>query len=271
MNLQKVPTVTKQTFREMEDMSRFTSALIFDDLLIVAQKQTNCFVLNTARGLVVIDAIWPCREAFDAIVNAVRDVGWPPDFRHLLLTHGHADHTGCGKYFVEQYGVETYLSETDDRFWAEHPIKPDRSETWKDYTISHYITHGDVLDFGDKCISVYATPGHTPGGLSYLFPVTENGVRHMAALWGGTTPPHSLRGITQYLQSLDMFQQEAEQLGADVALSNHTAVDCGLEGIAYSRARLAYLPNAYIVGTTGIRRFLQVFRTLSYEMLEQLE
>lgn len=93
----------------------------------------------------------------------------------------------------------------------------------------------------------------------------------MAALWGGTTPPHSLRGITQYLQSLDMFQQEAEQLGADVALSNHTAVDCGLERIAYSRARLAYLPNAYIVGTTGIRRFLQVFRTLSYEMLEQLE
>ncbi len=271
MNLQKVPTVTKQTFREMEDMSRFTSALIFDDLLIVAQKQTNCFVLNTARGLVVIDAIWPCQKAFDAIVNAVRDVGWPPDFRHLLLTHGHADHTGCGKYFVEQYGVETYLSETDDRFWAEHPIKPDRSETWKDYTISHYITHGDVLDFGDKCISVYATPGHTPGGLSYLFPVTENGVRHMAALWGGTTPPHSLRGITQYLQSLDMFQQEAEQLGADVALSNHTAVDCGLERIAYSRARLAYLPNAYIVGTTGIRRFLQVFRTLSYEMLEQLE
>ena len=49
MNLQKVPTVTKQTFREMEDMSRFTSALIFDDLLIVAQKQTNCFVLNTAQ------------------------------------------------------------------------------------------------------------------------------------------------------------------------------------------------------------------------------
>ena len=270
MNLQKVPTVTKQTFREMEDMSRFTSALIFDDLLIVAQKQTNCFVLNTARGLVVIDAIWPCQKAFDAIVNAVRDVGWPPDFRHLLLTHGHADHTGCGKYFVEQYGVETYLSETDDRFWAEHPIKPDRSETWKDYTISHYITHGDVLDFGDKCISVYATPGHTPGGLSYLFPVTENGVRHMAALCG-VVPPHSLRGITQYLQSLDMFQQEAEQLGADVALSNHTAVDCGLERIAYSRARLAYLPNAYIVGTTGIRRFLQVFRTLSYEMLEQLE
>ena len=49
MNLQKVPTVTKQTFREMEDMSRFTSALIFDDLLIVAQKQTNCFEIGRAH------------------------------------------------------------------------------------------------------------------------------------------------------------------------------------------------------------------------------
>lgn len=167
--------------------------------------------------------------------------------------------------------METYLSETDDQFWAQHPIKPDRPETWKDYAISRYIAHGDMLDFGDKRISVYATPGHTPGGLSYFFPVTENGVRHTAALWGGTTPPRSVRGITQYMRSLDSFQQEAARLGADVALSNHTAVDCGSERIAYSRARLAYLPNAYIIGPDGVRRFLQVFRTLSYEMLEQLE
>ena len=89
MNLQQTPVVTEQTFRDMEDMSWFTHALIFDNLLTVAQKQTNCFVLNTADGLAVIDAIWPSRDAFEAIVSAVRDVGWVPDFRHLLLTHGH--------------------------------------------------------------------------------------------------------------------------------------------------------------------------------------
>ena len=38
MNLQQTPVVTEQTFRDMEDMSWFTHALIFDNLLTVAQK-----------------------------------------------------------------------------------------------------------------------------------------------------------------------------------------------------------------------------------------
>lgn len=270
MNLQQTPVVTEQTFRDMEDMSWFTHALIFDNLLIVSQKETNCFVLNTARGLAVIDAIWPSRDAFEAIVSAVQNVGWDPDFRHLLLTHGHADHTGCGKYFVEAYGVETYLSKTDDQFWTQCPIKPDKPETWKDFEISHYVTDGDVLDFGDILVHVCATPGHTPGGLSYLFPVRDNGTVHMAALWGGTTPPRDAAGIVQYLRSLDKFQAEAERFGVDVALSNHTAVDNGLERIAYSRKRMAYMPNIYIIGQAGFRQYCQVFRTMSYDRLDTI-
>ena len=72
------PIVTGETIRGMEDMSFFTHALIFDDLLIVAQRETNCFVLKSAEGLIVIDAIWPSKTAFDAITNAIRDVGWNP-------------------------------------------------------------------------------------------------------------------------------------------------------------------------------------------------
>ena len=34
------PIVTGETIRGMEDMSFFTHALIFDDLLIVAQRET---------------------------------------------------------------------------------------------------------------------------------------------------------------------------------------------------------------------------------------
>lgn len=57
MNRLNKPVLTKETIREMEDMSFFTHAKIFDDLLIVAQKQTNCFILKTSDGLIVIDAI----------------------------------------------------------------------------------------------------------------------------------------------------------------------------------------------------------------------
>ena len=65
------PLVTQETIKAMEDMSFFTHAMIFDDLLIIAQRETSCFVLWTTDGLIIIDAIWPASPAFDAIVNAV--------------------------------------------------------------------------------------------------------------------------------------------------------------------------------------------------------
>lgn len=271
MNRLKKPVVTEQTIKSMEDMTFFDHALIFDDLLIVAQRETNCFVLKTSEGLIVIDAIWPDKAAFDAIVESVKDVGWDAfAIKKLVLTHGHVDHTGCGKWFAQIYHAETYLSEADDIFWREHPTKPDRPETWKDYGIDVYLNDGDKVTLGDKTIFVYSTPGHTPGCLSYIFPEKENGEIHMAALWGGTTPPWTKDGVNQYLKSLDYFIDEAKNKNVDVALSNHTAVDNGLERIAYSKKRMAYMPNIYIIGREGFLKFCQVFRTMSYEMLERL-
>lgn len=271
MNRLNKPIVTKETIKAMEDMSFFTHALIFDDVLIIAQKETNCFVLKTDDGLIVIDAIWPSKNVFDVIVDAINDVGWNPDtIKKLILTHGHVDHTGCGKYFVEKYNVKTYLSEVDDVFWKEHPTKPERPETWKDYEIDIYIQDGDTITLGDKTIYVYSTPGHTPGCLSYIFPVTEDGEIHMAALWGGTTPPWTKHGVKQYLKSLDYFICEAKNKKVDVALSNHTAIDNGLERISYSKKRMAYMPNIYIIGENAFQKYCTVFQTLSFEMLDKL-
>lgn len=270
MNRLDMPDITGDTIRAMEDMTVFTHSLIFDDLLIVAQKETNCFVLKTVDGLIVMDAIWPDQRAFDAIVNAVKEVKWDPDtIQKLVLTHGHVDHTGCGRWFVEQYHVDTYLSKEDEIFWKEHPAKPDRPETWKDYEIDRFLKDGDTITLGGKTIYVYSTPGHTPGCLSYIFPVEEDGDIHMAALWGGTTPPWEKDGVNQYLKSLDYFVDAAMRKNVDVVLSNHTAIDNGLERIAYSRKRLSYMPNIYIIGSNGIQKYFQVFRTMSDEILKK--
>ncbi len=264
------PILTEDTIRAMEDMSFFIHAQIFDDLLIVAQKETNCFVLKTSDGLIVIDAIWPAEQAFQAIIQAIRSSGWDPGaLKKLVLTHGHVDHTGCGKWLVQHYQVDTYLSKRDDIFWERHPAKPDRPETWKDYEITHYVQDGDTISLGNKTIYVYGTPGHTPGCLSYIFPVEENRKIHMAALWGGTTPPHDPKQVVRYLKSLDYFMSEAKRHKVDVALSNHTAMDNGIQRILYSKSRLNYQPNVYIIGQEGFQNYCQVFRTLSYEILEK--
>lgn len=70
----------------------------------------------------------------------------------------------------------------------------------------------------------------------------------MAALWGGTTPPWTKAEVRQYLKSLDYFTAAAKSKKVDVALSNHTAIDNGLERIAYSRKRLPICPTSISLG-----------------------
>lgn len=59
----------------MLDTSWFTHAQIFDDLLIVANRATACFVLKTSEGLIIIDAIYPKVEMYNAIIEAIKDIG----------------------------------------------------------------------------------------------------------------------------------------------------------------------------------------------------
>lgn len=265
MNKQDKPTLTWDTISRMEDMTWFTHAQIFDDLLIVAQKETNCFVWKTEEGLVVIDGIWPDKAVYNAIIEAIKDVGWNADeICKFVITHGHVDHTGCGKWFAHNHKVTTYLSEIDNEFWEKNPTKPDRPETWKDFNIDVFIREGSIIECGDKKIYVYDTPGHTPGCLSYIFPVKENGKEYIAALFGGATPPwNSAEGQEQFKKSVKHFEQATKEKNVTVALSNHTAFDQGIERIEYSKNRYSYMPNIYILGQSGFQKFMKVYENLS--------
>lgn len=258
--MKNLPELSFDTIRRMEDMSWFTHAQIFDDLLIVAQKETACFVLKTSDGLVVIDGIWPDVRVYNEIHLAISDAGWDNvPITKFLMTHGHIDHVGCGKW-LSACGIKTYLSEADDALRLSTPHEEGRSDCWKEFPIDCYLNDGDCIPCGDRSIQVIGTPGHTNGCMCFLFPVHENGVRHMACLFGGATPPWGdEEGKRIQRESVEKFLLAARDAHCDVALTNHTAFDCGLERIAYSRARLSFLPNIYILGESGVQTFCEVF------------
>ncbi len=254
----------------MPDTSWFTHAQIFDDVLIVANCSTSCFVLKTTEGLILIDAIYPKVEMYNAIVEAIKDIGWDPnDIKKLVITHGHFDHCGCGKWIVENFHAETYLSKIDDEFWRDVPFFPDRPDTWKDFDIDHYVEDGDEITLGETTIKVLFTPGHTPGGLSYIFPVHENGVRHMAGMWGGTNPPATIEGIVQYFYSLEHFLNETKKYRCDVTINNHPTMD-GYAKIEYAKQRTSHMPNVYIIGEDEFQNFCKLYRFLCYDRLEEI-
>ena len=262
--MKDIPELTYEMIKRMEDMSWFTHAQIFDDLIIVAQKETARYILKTAAGLVVIDGIWPDKKVYDEIICSINEVGWGGiGICMFLMTHGHIDHVGCGKWLKENSGAKTFLSEEDDRLRLSTPHEDGRTDNWKEFEIDEYIGDGDMIDCGDRGIYVISTPGHTKGCSSFIFPVHENGEKHMACLFGGATPPRGdENGREQQRKSIKKFMQIAGEKKCDVALTNHTAFDCGLERIAYSRARISHLPNIYILGTEGVQNFCRVFEKI---------
>ena len=255
------PELSFETIKRMEDMTWFTHAQIFDDLLIVAQRETACYIWKTEEGLVVIDGIWLDECVYEELLNAIRDAGWEKEpVTKFVMTHGHIDHVGCGKWLVDRHGVKTFLSEADDMLRRSTPSEEGRSDNWKDFVIDSYIHDDDQIICGDKSIKVIATPGHTEGCMSFIFPVSENGEKHMACLFGGATAPWGDEtGKRIQRQSVLKFMNAAADAHCDVALTNHTAFDLGLERIAYSRARLSYMPNIYILGEAGVQKFCKVF------------
>ena len=72
----------------------------------------------------------------------------------ILLTHAHSDHTDGLPQIQTATGCETYIH-TDEP-------KP-RSETRL-----REVAHGDTLTVGELTVTVVNTPGHTPGGCSFI-------------------------------------------------------------------------------------------------------
>jgi len=119
-------------------------------------------------------------------------------------------------------------------------------------------TDGHKLTLGDTTVTLYITPGHTPGTLSVVIPVRENGRTHLAALWGGTGLNADRDSLEAYIRSAQRFDDIVRQAGADIILSNHTDWDGSKVNLPRLATRAAGSPNPYVVGNEAARRYLKV-------------
>jgi metallo-beta-lactamase class B len=119
-------------------------------------------------------------------------------------------------------------------------------------------TDGQKLTLGDTTVTLYITPGHTPGTISTVFPVKDNGTSHIAALWGGVGLNADRDSVQTYIRSVQRFSGIVRQAGADVILANHTDWDGSKINLAMLAKRAPGSPNPYIVGNAKALNFLKV-------------
>jgi len=237
-------------------------AKVFDNLYFVGQTEYSAWAVITSQGIILIDTLFDY-SVEEEVAGGLKKLGLDPaTIRYAVVTHPHPDHHGGAKFLQDRYKTRIVMSAADwdviDRLSG---AKPRRDMV---------ATDGQMLTLGDTTITLYITPGHTPGTLSVVIPVRENNARHVAALWGGTGLNPDRESLEKYIQSAQRFDQIAQKAGADIILSNHTDWDGSKVNLPRVATRGPGAPNPYIVGTPAVRRYLEVARECATARLLRL-
>ncbi len=97
----------------------------------------------------------------------------------VLLTHGHYDHI-AGLPGIISEDVKVYMSADDMPMLSDAILNLSRTFCDEDITAPApnciYVRDGDTIEAAHMRFSVIQTPGHTPGGITYLCGSGDGGV-----------------------------------------------------------------------------------------------
>lgn len=244
---------------------------VFDNFYSVGQNAVSAFALDTRDGIILIDALNSPEEARDILVPNLRKLGLDPArIRYVIVTHGHGDHWGGAKYLQDTFGAKVALSAADWDMLA----RPDRGggpfakldPPRRDVVVKD----GDTITSAGTAVRLYVTPGHTPGTLSLIFPVTDKGVRRMAGLMGGTGGGQNSATWHQQVASLRRWQDLTRAARVDVAVTNHPAHMAANERQALIRYAQPGDTNPYVYGEERYQRFMGVLTSCARVSLARM-
>lgn len=127
--------------------------------------QANChFIHDPEAGGFIID---PGGDAPE-ILKMVESAG--VELKAILLTHGHADHLGATAELVRATGARVYGSEEAREVLAapgDYLIFPGMP-AFAAAAVDHIVTADENFTIAGMSIRAIATPGHTPGSITWF-------------------------------------------------------------------------------------------------------
>lgn len=228
-------------------------AKVFDNLYFVGSKIHNSWALTTADGIIILDTLFTYNSE-EEIVGGMKKLGLDPmKVKYVIISHAHPDHVGGARLLQNLTDAKIVMGGPDwdsiEKSVNGYPEgKPRRDIAAED---------GRKITLGDTSVTIVTTPGHTPGTLSMIFGVKDNGKPLTVVYSGGTAFnfPSTGPNFDTYIRSQAKLAAAASAAGATVFLSNHSEFDNAVPKIRMMASRKAGEPNPFEVGRAAIARY----------------
>ena len=228
----------------------------FDDLYWMGTASRSSWALTTSDGIILYDT-QGVYDAEDVIVGGLKKLGLDPfTVKYVIISHGHENEVGGAKLMQERYGAHIVMGAGD---WdmVDHSVngfpkgKPKRDIVASD---------GMKITLGDRTVTIYLMPGHTPGTISGIFQVHDHGKLLTVAYSGGTEfnfvndVPH----FDTYLASARKFAAIAAAAGATVILGNQSQFDGAAVKLRMLADRRPEEAHPLEVGAAAVARYFKI-------------
>src|SRR5580704_9175149 len=233
-------------------------AKVFDNLYFVGSKIHSSWALTTSGGIILINTLFT-NNSEKEIVGGLKKLGLDPEtVKYVIISHSHADHVGGAKMMQDRYDSHIVMGGPDwdsiERSVNGYPLgKPKRDIVADD---------GQKITLGDTSVTIVTTPGHTPGTLSMIFTVKDNGRPLTVAYSGGTAFnfPSTAPNFDIYIKSQNKMAAAAAAANATILMSNHSEFDLATTKIRMIASRKPGEPHPFDLGKEAVARYFVVTR-----------
>ena len=234
----------------------------------------STWAVKTSEGIILIDTGYDY-SAKELITDGLKKMGLDPtQIKYVILSHNHGDRYFGAKYIQDTYHAHVIMSEPDwtAMYKSNEPIE---LRPKKDMI----ATDGMKLTLGDTTLTLYITPGHTPGTVTTMVPLKDGNQTHLGVVWGGINASLTRYGVRYYPDwqttfktwsgSLARFLDIINKSGADTYLTIHPFYDNALEKIHAVQYRKPGDPHP-LVNKDNLVRFLTILKECTDAQLARI-
>ena len=232
-------------------------ARIFDDVYFVGTKDRSSWALTTSEGIILIDTTYEY-ETEEVIVGGLRKLGLDPaSVKYVIISHAHPGEVGGAKLMQDRFGSRIVIGEGDWEMIEKSVNSFPNGKPKRDIV----AMDGQKITLGDRTVTLVLMPGHTPGTVSMIFQVKDNGTPLTVAFSGGTEfnfvndVPH----FDTYINSARKFAAAAAAAGATILMTNQSEFDNAASKIRMLADRRPGEPHPLNLGRDAVQRYFKVF------------